>query len=217
VPPSKVRLLGNGVDLSRFDPTTIDTTTRTSLREKWRVRDGDLLVGAVCRLTREKGIEEMLSAFESVRARYPQTKFVVIGPDESSNELAPALDAARCAGVVFTGLRTDMPECYAAMDLFVTASWREGFPRSAMEACAMGLPIVATDIRGCRQVIDNGTTGVLVPVRNDRAIADAIGTLIGDAELRSRYSSAARVRAKAEFDDRRVIELTLEAYRQLHH
>ena len=71
------------------------------------------------------------------------------------------------------------------MDLFVTASWREGFPRSAMEAAAMGLPTVATDIRGCRQVVDDGETGLLVPVRDAVAIAAAVEQLVGDAGLRS--------------------------------
>ena len=217
VPVNKVRLLGNGIDLTRFDPAVVDAEARASVRQQWEVADTDVLVGAVCRLTREKGIDEMLAAFETVRFGYPHARFVVIGPDESSDNLASAIDAARSAGVIFTGLRTDMPECYSAMDAFVTATWREGFPRSAMEASAMGLPVVATDIRGCRQVVDDGTTGTLVPVRNAAALADAIAELIDDAELRNSYGTAARERAQAEFDDRRVIERTLEAYRMLGH
>jgi len=217
VPADKVRLLGNGVDLARFDPVAVPHHARHQLRQEWGVGDGDVLIGAVCRLTREKGIEELLAAFETVREHCPNAHFVVIGPDESSDDLAPAINAARIAGIVFTGLRTDMPECYAAMDLFVTASWREGVPRSAMEASAMRLPIVATDIRGCRQVVDTGTTGTLVPVRHPAALAEAISQLVNDAELRHRYGTAAQARAQAEFDDRRVIERTLEAYRLLGH
>ena len=217
VPARKVRLLGNGIDLTRFDPDAGSKDGRRQLRKAWGVGDDDVLIGAVCRLTREKGIEEMLSAFESVRARCPNARFVVIGPNESSDDLTSAIDAARTGGVVFTGLRTDMPECYAAMDVFVTASWREGFPRAAMEASAMGLPIVATDIRGCRQVVDAGATGTLVPVHNAAALADAITELTNDAALRNRYGTAARARAQHEFDDRRVIEHTLEVYRLLRH
>jgi glycosyltransferase involved in cell wall biosynthesis len=217
VPARKVRLLGNGIDLARFDPTAVPHHARQRLRREWGVGDGDVLIGAVCRLTREKGIEELLAAFETVREHCPNAYFVVIGPDELGDDLAPAIEVARNAGVVFTGLRTDMPECYAAMDVFVTASWREGVPRSAMEASAMRLPIVATDIRGCRQVVDANTTGTLVPVRHPAALAQAITDLTNDAELRHRYGTAAQARAQAEFDDRQVIERTLEAYRLLGH
>jgi glycosyltransferase involved in cell wall biosynthesis len=108
-----------------------------------------------------------------------------------------------------------MPECYTAMDLFVTATHREGFPRAAMEAAAMGLPIVATDIRGCRQVVAAGVTGLLVPVRDPVALAGAITELAGSAARRAEMSAAAQEKARAEFDQQRVIDLTLATYRRL--
>jgi len=101
------------------------------------------------------------------------------------------------------------------MDLYVLASWREGFPRSAMEAAAMGLPIVTTDIRGCRQVVTDGENGLLVPVRDAVAMAEAIGALARDATRRSSMSAAARAKACREFDQRRVIDITLETYERL--
>lgn len=116
---------------------------------------------------------------------------------------------------MLAGVRDDMPECYAAADVFVTASWREGFPRSAMEAAAMGLPTVASDIRGNRQVVDDGVTGVLVGVRIPEEIADAVGQLAPDATRRTAMGSAARQRALAEFGQQRVIDRTLAAYRSL--
>jgi glycosyltransferase involved in cell wall biosynthesis len=108
-----------------------------------------------------------------------------------------------------------MAECYAASDMFLTASWREGLPRAAMEAAAMGLPIVATDIRGNRQVVADGETGVLTPVRDARALTDAVLALAGDPERRHRFGQAARQRAAAEFDQQRVIDRTLAAYERL--
>ena len=110
---------------------------------------------------------------------------MVIGPTDpdKSDAIDPAVfDQAAADGVVLTGTRHDMPECYAAADVFVTASWREGFPRSAMEAAAMGLPTVATDIRGNRQVIADGETGLLVPVRDPAGIRSAVAQLVADAE-----------------------------------
>ena len=101
------------------------------------------------------------------------------------------------------------------MDLFVLASHREGFPRAAMEATAMGLPVVATDIRGCRQVVDDGVTGRLVPVGDAAALAEAVAELAGDADRRAAMGTAGRAKAAREFDQQHCIDVTLALYRQL--
>jgi glycosyltransferase involved in cell wall biosynthesis len=141
---------------------------------------------------------------------------VVVGPadPDKADAIDPALvEQARASdGVVFTGQRTDMVACYSAMDLFVTASWREGFPRSAMEAAAMGLATVATDIRGNRQVVVDGETGVLVPVRSPAALATGIECLVSDPDRRRAAGAAARSRAVTHFDQAHVIDVTLAAY-----
>ena len=117
--------------------------------------------------------------------------------------------------MVFLGIRDDVEDLYAAMDVYVLASHREGFPRSAMEAAAMGLPIVATDIRGCRQVVDHGETGLLVPVSDPAALTEAIVALAGDPSLRARMGLAARDKARADFDQQNVIRTTLDVYERL--
>jgi glycosyltransferase involved in cell wall biosynthesis len=103
------------------------------------------------------------------------------------------------------------------MDIFVLASHREGFPRSAMEAAAMGVPIVATDIRGCRQVVDHGVTGLLVPPGDVVALGSAVAQLAGDPQLRARMSVAARERAGRLFDQQRCVDTTLSVYQRLLH
>jgi glycosyltransferase involved in cell wall biosynthesis len=112
-------------------------------------------------------------------------------------------------------MRDDVERLYPAMDLYVLASHREGFPRSAMEAAAMGLPLVATDIRGCRQVVEHGANGLLVPVRDPVALAAAIGEVVGDASRRRAMGDAARTKALTDFDDRRQVTTTLETYERL--
>lgn len=212
VPSDRVRLLGNGIDLGRFDPRTVAPGTRARLRAEWGIGDDEVVCLIVGRLVREKGVVELLEAAERLTGT---VRFVIVGPTDSDK--SDAVDAAEDAdaAVVFTGQRTDMPECYTAADIFVTASWREGFPRSAMEAAAMGLPTVATDIRGNRQVITHGETGLLVPVRDDEAIAAAVAELATDPARRATMSEAARARAAAEFDQQRVIDRTLDAYGKL--
>jgi glycosyltransferase involved in cell wall biosynthesis len=215
VPARKVRLLGNGIDLARFDPDGPGSASRDAIRREWAIEEGEVVCGMVGRLVREKGIVELLEAARSLRAAGAPARLVVIGPADPGK--SDAVDAATIAsseadGVVFAGQRDDMPECYSAMDLFVTASWREGFPRSAMEAAAMCLAAVATDVRGNREVIVDDETGVLVPVRDPAALASAIADLVGDEAKRHKMSVAARARSLVEFDQQRVIERTLEAY-----
>jgi glycosyltransferase involved in cell wall biosynthesis len=177
-----------------------------------------VVVGVVGRLVHEKGYREIIQAAAQLRDRSPALRFAVIGPEEpekrrsvSSAERAAAADA----GVRFLGRRDDVERLYRGMDIYVLASYREGFPRSAMEAAAMRLPIVATDVRGCRQVVDSGVTGLLVPVRDSRALADAIGALAVDPERRLRMGEAGREKALAEFDQQRCIDVTLAVYRRL--
>jgi glycosyltransferase involved in cell wall biosynthesis len=143
---------------------------------------------------------------------------VVAGPSEpeKADGIGPAaLAAAESSGVRFLGHRSDVEDVYAACDVYVLASHREGFPRSAMEAAAMGLPVVATDIRGCRQVVEHGSTGLLVPPRSAAGLTDAVARLAGDPGLRAAMGRAAVAKAKRDFDQRQVIATTLAVYDEL--
>jgi len=101
------------------------------------------------------------------------------------------------------------------MDIFVLPSHREGFPRSLIEASAMGLPVIATDIRGCREVVDDGKTGFLVPIRDHGALAEAILDLLRHPDLAESMGKAGRRRAESEFDEKLVIKRQLDAYQEL--
>jgi glycosyltransferase involved in cell wall biosynthesis len=219
VPERKLTLLGNGIDLGRFDPSRIsDAEARAARTELGAVSPDDVVVGLVGRLVREKGYAEVFAAASRLRAQLPNLRFAVIGDDDHDKQ--DALDAgdrarADAAGVRFLGGRADVDRLYAGMDIYVLASHREGFPRSAMEAAAMGLPVIATDIRGCRQVVDHGTTGLLVPARDATALADVITALAVDPDRRARLGIAGRAKATREFDERRCVETTLDTYRAL--
>jgi glycosyltransferase involved in cell wall biosynthesis len=117
--------------------------------------------------------------------------------------------------VVFAGWRRDVGELLGAMDVFVLPSWREGIPRSAMEAAAMGVASVLTDIRGCREVARDGREALLVPPRDAGRLAAAIGLLAHDDALRERLGRAARTRAIEHFDERTVGDIVVAAYRDV--
>jgi glycosyltransferase involved in cell wall biosynthesis len=219
IPERKLHLLGNGIDLRRFDPAQRDAGRVTALRAELGAGPGDVVCGVVGRLVWEKGYREVFAAAARLRTQAPNVKVVVVGPtDEAKEDAITAADldgAARDGGITFLGMRDDVEDLYAAMDVYLLASHREGFPRSAMEAAALGLPLVVTDVRGCRQVVDDGVTGALVPVGDANAIADAVAALAADGARRAAMGAAGRAKALREFDDRKVIDITLGVYEQL--
>ena len=173
----------------------------------------------VSRLVWQKGFRELFDAAERLRDSHPEIVFVVVGgsdPEKADAIPSEQLDAARRRGrLVFAGKRDDIEDVYPAFDLFVIPSYREGFPRSAMEAAASGLPVIATDIRGCRQAVSHGQSGLLVPIHDADRLASAIETLAVDPALRRSMGAAGRRKAEAEFDDQSVVSKTLDAYERV--
>lgn len=196
-------VVGNGVDLSRFG-----RDGRERVRAELGVAPDELLVGGVGRMVREKGIEEYV---ETARRLAGRGTFVWVGPEDDAKP--DVLRAASLGSPVrFLGARDDMPDVYAALDVFVLPSWREGFSRSGMEAAASALPMVLSDIRGCREIGVHEVQLLLVPPRDPDALTAAVARLLGDADLRKRLAAAARDRALEQFDQRTVARRSLEAY-----
>ncbi len=210
--PARTRLLGNGVDLARFDPSRFTESDRSQIRAEVGI-DGDaIVVGMVGRLVAEKGYPELLAAAQRLDHSFV---VVCVGPDDpEKGDALPRrmVEDAEKAGVRFLGMRTDVDRLYAAMDLFVLPSHREGFPRAAMEAAAMGLPVIATDIRGCREVVEDGVNGLLFPVGDVDALTAAVVDLGTDSARRRAMGRAAIRKAAERFDERKVVSTVMDAY-----
>lgn len=213
--PPKAALLGNGIDLVRFDPVAVTAEHAASLRDAFGIARDTVVVGAVGRMVVEKGYRELFAAAERVRERLPETVFLVVGgADPEKWDAFPADEIERAKRhVIFAGQRDDVRDLLGIMDVYVLASWREGLPRSAVEAAAMGKAMVLTDIRGCREVVRDGVDGKLVPAKDAERLADAIEALVRDPSLRARFGAAVRGRALDRFDERNVEEIVLERYR----
>jgi len=199
-------VVGNGVDLERFHP---DPAARARVRAELGVGEDELLVVAVGRQVREKGLAEFSAMAERLAGR---ARFVWVGPADDTDAAAQSL---RSPAVEFPGERTDLPALYAAADVFVLPTYREGFSRSGMEAAATGLPMVLTDIRGCREIGTHGEHLLLVPPRDDDALTTAVGSLLDDDALRARLGAAARSRALAHFDQRAIAQRSLDVYAEV--
>lgn len=219
---TKIQLIGPGgigLDLTRFDPKCVSHLTIAQKRAELGIPNNARVVGFVGRLVEEKGVLELLQAARIVMQGIPEVRFLIIGPidHEKPGAITPA--AAGEYGVadksIFTGMRQDMPELYALMDVFVLPSYIEGFPRSAMEASAMGIPCVVTDVRGCRDAVVHERSGLLVPLGDIRALADSIIAILSDPDLARRMGEEGRRMALERFDEKLVFERVETEYARL--
>lgn len=210
--------LGNGVDVEVFAAAA--TQRREAVRRELGLGN-EVVVAFTGRFVREKGIAELLRALVLVREKRPAVRLLIIGGSlPSDRDPAEADLAAMVAGsgldaaIITTGFTDRVADYLSASDIFALPSYREGMPRSILEAMAAGRPVVATDIRGCREEVVDGVTGLLVPVRDAERLAEAIGALADDPDLRARMGSAGQARARELFDERYVFERLLDVYRQ---
>ncbi|MCW3154644.1 glycosyltransferase family 4 protein [Achromobacter spanius] len=175
-----------------------------------------VVVTMVARLLRDKGVREFVEAATTLRARGVPVVMQLVGGLDAGNPASATqqeVDAWQRDGAVQAlGERSDIAELYAASHVAVLPSYREGLPKSLIEAAACGRAVVTTDVPGCRDAIDPGQTGLLVPVRDAQALADAIARLAEDAALRQTLGAAGRALAEREFDIGRVARIHVELY-----
>jgi glycosyltransferase involved in cell wall biosynthesis len=213
--------IGNGVDLLRFDPDRL-RGQRDAVRQSLGINPQDLVVSVVGRLVREKGYLELVDAFAKVVGRFPDTHLVIVGSalesahDDVSVEVGRAVDRPGLAGRVhLLAPGTPVEDVLVASDVYTLPSHREGLPRSILEAMAMGLPVVTTNIRGSREVVTHGATGTLVEVGDVDELAAALVDLLGDPGRRQAYGQQAQAIARREFDESRVIDKQRQVLRRI--
>lgn len=212
----QIHFLGNGVSLERFNPDRFDEAHVRDKRSAIDVPADAVVVGIIGRLVKEKGYLELFEAMRNIVAERDDIWLVIIGPEEPEKPDRISHDTFVEYGLAertrWLRSRDDIPELLACFDIYALPSWREGFPRSAIEAACMRLPIVTTNIRGCRQVVENGVNGLLVPFKDASALETAIRHLIDDPDLRRRFGVAGFERSRREFDERRICATVLNAY-----
>jgi L-malate glycosyltransferase len=214
---SKISVIRNGVDLTRFD----NPPAPVELRRRLGVPDETPLVGVVSRLTRLKGLEPFLEASAIVRSRMPGVRFLVVGETSPMDrqylgELQQY--AARCGvadDVIFTGLRTDVPAVLASLTVSVMPSLNEALSNVVLESMAAGAPTVATRVGGTPEAVLDGVTGVLVRPADAAALADAIIHLLKHPQLAAHLGREARARIADQFSVRRMVDATEDLYTDL--
>lgn len=217
VNPDKAFLtISAGVDVQTYSRAEIDQPRARALRERWELEDGmTTVVMVVARVIWSKGVREFVEAAEIVTGKHPSVRFLLVGPLEEESPEAVPLDYLRTkeasTNFRWTGFVDDIKAAYAIADIVTLPSYyREGVPNVLLEAMAIGKPVVTTDHIGCREVVEEGRNGFLVPVKDGRALARALETLVTDRKVRESFGRYSRVMVERDFDKSKIIDRIME-------
>jgi glycosyltransferase involved in cell wall biosynthesis len=206
----------NGVDVARFVPRQQTIARAIEIRRELKL-DSRIVIGFVGRFTRDKGIGELIHAFDLVRQRFETAVLLLIGSYEKDDAIDPEVRSRieEGAGIQALPFQPDIAPYYLAMDVFVLPTCREGFPNTVLEAQAAERPVVTTRATGAIDSVVDGKTGILVPVGDAHALADAISELLGSPAMARRMGQAGRERVEREFQQETVWNKMIDLYRDL--
>ena len=219
---SKGRLIpgGSGVDVTEYNPGTRNSEESQKIRQSLGIASNAFVSMFVGRLQLDKGLVEFVEAARQLKNKRNDIVFVMVGaPDPGNKRSVPELTLAQWkseGNVIFTGRREDVPQLMTIANVITTPTfYREGLPRTLLEAAATGLPLIGTDMPGVREAIANGVNGILIPTRDSSALASAVEELADDPDKAQRYGNESLNRANNEFDYRRVVGEYLKMYELL--
>lgn len=218
--PKKLKVIGkgssNGIDTSHFDPGRYSGGELVELRKSLSIKPEDFVYIFVGRLVRDKGINELVAAFDKLSKKHPNLKLLMLGfyekeLDPLENETNNIIETNK--DIIYAGSHEDVRPFMAMSDLLTFPSYREGFPNVVMEAGSMGLPSVVSDINGCNEIVVNGQNGVIVPVKSETALMGAMEELFLDRKKRKELAKNARPMIQSRFERRYIWEQLLKEYK----
>lgn len=209
---------GSGIQTKYYDPEKFTLEQRNRIRDNLGLDGSKTVVIMISRLIRSKGVIEFAKAANSIRKSNPKVIFFLVGTsdDESLDRLTQSELELIHESVTCLGARDDVIELLSISNICVLPTfYREGIPRVLLEAAAMGLPIVATNVPGCKEVVEQNKNGLLVPVQNVDALKQAIETLVDDPLMRSQFGEASRIIVVSCFDLSVIASQTSSLYNKL--
>jgi glycosyltransferase involved in cell wall biosynthesis len=202
---------------SEFTDLTDLDQTRASVRREWGLPSDGLVLGFVGRVVRDKGVHELVEAFEKLASEFSELHLLIVGvrePEDPVNEsILHRMD--HHARIHCTGFQKDVRHLLSAMDILVHPSYREGLPTAPLEAAARELPVIATRIPGCIDAVQEGCTGLLVPPRDSGALAEAIRHYLKNPEVRKRHGRSGREWVLKKYDRQAAWTALLSEYQKL--
>lgn len=222
VSKSKLKVIGNGssngVDINYFSPTSVSVKEKEKLKLSLGILENDFTFVFVGRIVADKGINELINAFDTISFQNNAIKLLLVGEQESHldplNENTLKLISTN-KNIIKTGFQKDIRPFLAVSDALVFPSYREGFPNVIMQAGAMELPVIATNINGCNEIIINEKNGVLIELKNNGAIVKAMVRLIEDEAFYKNLKSNARSMIVSRFERKVICEKILYEYKEM--
>ncbi len=202
-PVQKSKIIpGSGISLAAFNPDNHSHSEKETIRKEFGVQQDDILITMISRVCRSKGVLELAKATEAARLVNPKLRVLLVGSIDFNSR--DALSSAEIEYVrrslQWTGARRDIAIILAASDASVLPTYREGIPRALMEAAAMGLPLIATNVPGCREVVQDGKNGYLVPARDVDGLVSALLKISASEADRKNYGDHSRALSQEHFD-----------------
>lgn len=221
-PKERIMHLGNGIDIhNKFNPKKLKPEILGEIKSELGIINSDFVFSFVGRFVREKGIYELVEAFNQLNAKYSNVKLLLIGgllDSERDQDISERMREWKSNNnIIITGIRSDIPELQAISNVFVLPSYREGLPRSIIEAMAMKRPVIATNIRGCREEVIDNKTGFLVEKQNVQQLYDRMLFLYQNKAVGKTFGERARDVVEEEYDENNVLKKQLRLFNSLLH
>lgn len=218
----KVKVLANGssngIDVSYFNSELFNKVQNLALRKELNIEENDFVFVFVGRLVKDKGINELVAAFDQLQKSNLKAKLLLVGDFESDlDPLSPKTLAAinNNKAIIFVGFQADVRSYFAISNALVFPSYREGFPNVVMQAGAMGLPSIVTNINGCNEIIIEKENGIIIPVKNSDAVHKAMKEMMKNNTLRTHLQQNARKMIVSRYEQKVIWEATLSEYKSL--
>jgi glycosyltransferase involved in cell wall biosynthesis len=217
--PSKIKVLGNGssngIDSDYFSVKSVNVTELEKIRKYCHLGPENFVFIFLGRLVRDKGINELIHAFDSLHRKNIEVRLILVGYEEP--ELDPlqkdTIDIMHNhPAIINTGYQSDVRPFIAASNVLVLPSYREGLPNVPLQACAMDVPCIVSDINGCNEIVSNGLNGLLIPVKNTEALQIAMERLLKDSELFLKLKSNARNSVLEKYNQLKIWKEIKEEY-----
>ncbi len=208
----------NGIDLTYFNPERVSKEQEMSFREKWNISKNDFVFLFIGRLVGDKGLNELVAAFEQLANKIPNAKLLLVGPQEPTLDPLKQVTIAsieKNPKIVSTAYQQDVRPFLKMAQVFVFPSYREGFPNVVLQAGAMGIPCIVSDINGCNEIIENEVNGLIVPPKSIQPLSEKMYSLYKDPEKRAIFIDRTKERIATNFERTHYWKLLLEEYKRL--
>jgi len=207
----------NGVDVDYYHPEAFSEENKQQLRASLRIKEEDFVFVFVGRLVIDKGIRELVKAFDALSKHHQNIKLILVGPKENAHnpkKRAMFHSIHQNENIITVGFQEEVRPYYAISNVLILPSYREGFPNAVLQAGAMGLPSIVSDISGCNEIIDHEVNGLLVPKKNYRELQKAMEKMLCNPSLLKEFHQNARNKVVKSFDKNFVWHCLLEEYNQ---